>query len=159
MAHSTDSQGRGAAAQRGGTLRFAQEQVSTLDPMALGDVYSATVAAQIHRGLLFYGTNLTPMPDLAESWTISRDGLDYVFRIRRDARFHNGRPVRIQDVIYSFERIFAPGGDPGLAGPFLSVIEGTDAYAAGRATHISGLTTLSDRQLRIRLTHRTANFL
>ena len=34
--------------QRGGVLRFVQEQVSTLDPLALGDVYSATVAAQIH---------------------------------------------------------------------------------------------------------------
>jgi ABC-type transport system substrate-binding protein len=79
-----------ASPKRGGTLRFVQEQVSTLDPLPLGDVYSATVAAQIHRGLLFYGTNLTPMPDLAESWTISRDGLDYVFRSARAPGFTTG---------------------------------------------------------------------
>jgi len=158
-AHSLNSIGQNATPQRGGVLRFAQEQVSTLDPMALGDVYSATVAAQIHRGLLFYGTNLTPMPDLAESWTISRDGLDYVFRIRQGARFHNGRALTVQDVIFSFERIFTPDGDPGLAGPFLSVIEGADDYAAGRATRIRGLTVLSERHLRIRLERPATHFL
>lgn len=145
--------------QRGGVLRFVQEQVSTLDPLALSDVYSATVAAQIHRGLLFYGTNLVPMPDLAESWTISRDGLDYVFRLRQDAKFHNGRKVTVQDVIYSFERIFTPGGDPGLAGPFLAVIEGAEEFAAGKAEHIRGLTALSDRNLRIHLKRPYAHFL
>ncbi|HEX7880701.1 MAG TPA: ABC transporter substrate-binding protein [Candidatus Eisenbacteria bacterium] len=145
--------------KRGGTLRFVQEQVSTLDPLPLGDVYSATVAAQIHRGLLFYGTNLTPMPDLAESWTISRDGLDYVFRLRQGARFHNGRDVTMKDVIFTFERTFAPGGDPGLAGPFLSVIDGAEEFAAGKATRIKGITALSDRNLRIHLKRPDAHFL
>lgn len=158
-AHSRNYPAMTLSPQRGGVLRFVQEQVSTLDPMAIGDVYSATVAAQIHRGLLFCGTSLMPMPDLAESWTISRDGLDYVFRIRQGAKFHNGRALTIRDVIYSFERIFTPGGDQGLAGPFLRVIEGADEYAAGKAARISGLTALSDRNLRIRLKRPDAHFL
>jgi oligopeptide transport system substrate-binding protein len=158
-AHARATTVTGAQPKRGGTLRFVQEQVSTLDPLPLGDVYSATVAAQIHRGLLFYGTNLTPMPDLAESWTISRDGLDYVFRLRQGARFHNGRDVTMADVVFTFERMFAPGGDQGLAGPFLSVIEGAEEYAAGKAHRIKGLTILSDRNLRIHLTRPDAHFL
>jgi oligopeptide transport system substrate-binding protein len=145
--------------ERGGTLRFIQERVTTLDPKELGDVYSATVAAQVHRGLLFYGTNLTPMPDLAESWTISRDGLEFIFRIRAGARFHNGRTVTADDFIYTFQRIFTPGGDPGLAGQFLSVIEGAEEYHAGRVSRIRGLTALSDRSLRIRLARPDASFL
>ena len=42
-------------------------------------------------------------PSLAESWTISPDGLVYEFKLRR-AKFHNGDPVTAEDVKYSFER-------------------------------------------------------
>src|SRR5262245_45200236 len=43
-------------------------------------------------------------PSLAESWTMSRDGLVYEFVLRKGARFHNGDPVTAEDVRYSFER-------------------------------------------------------
>jgi len=99
------------------------------------------------------------MPDLAESWTISRDGLDYVFRLRQGAKFHNGRDVTMKDVIFTFERTFAPGGDQGLAGPFLSVIDGAEEFAAGKATRIKGITALSERNLRIHLKRPDAHFL
>jgi peptide/nickel transport system substrate-binding protein len=43
-------------------------------------------------------------PSLAESWTVSRDGLVYEFVLRKGARFHNGEPVTAEDVKFSFER-------------------------------------------------------
>ncbi len=43
-------------------------------------------------------------PSLAESWTVSPDGLAYEFLIRKDTRFHNGDPVTSEDVKFSFER-------------------------------------------------------
>jgi peptide/nickel transport system substrate-binding protein len=43
-------------------------------------------------------------PGLAESWTVSPDGLTYEFVLRRGAKFHNGEPVTAEDVKYSFER-------------------------------------------------------
>src|SRR6266540_5913251 len=51
-----------------------------------------------------------PMPagdntaSLAESWTVSRDGLVYEFVLRKNARFHNGDVVTADDVKFSFER-------------------------------------------------------
>jgi len=51
-------------------------------------------------------------PSLAESWTVSPDGLAYEFLLRKDTRFHNGDPVTSEDVRFSFERyrgIFARG--------------------------------------------------
>src|SRR2546425_11107103 len=42
-------------------------------------------------------------PSLAESWTISADGLTYEFVLRPGARFHNGGPVTAEDVKVSFE--------------------------------------------------------
>ena len=43
-------------------------------------------------------------PSLAESWTMSPDGLTYEFVLRAGARFHNGDPVTADDVKFSFER-------------------------------------------------------
>src|SRR3989475_12591622 len=43
-------------------------------------------------------------PSLAESWTVSADGLAHEFLIRKDVRFHNGEPVTGEDVKFSFER-------------------------------------------------------
>ncbi len=43
-------------------------------------------------------------PSLAESWSVSADGLTYEFVLRKGARFHNGDPVTADDVKFSFER-------------------------------------------------------
>ena len=43
-------------------------------------------------------------PSLAESWSVSKDGLVYEFVLRRGVRFHNGDPVTAEDVKFSFER-------------------------------------------------------
>ncbi len=43
-------------------------------------------------------------PSLAESWTMSKDGLTYEFVLRRGVKFHNGDPVTAEDVKFSFER-------------------------------------------------------
>ena len=43
-------------------------------------------------------------PCLAESWSVSKDGLTYEFVIRKNAKFHNGEPVTPEDVKFSFER-------------------------------------------------------
>src|SRR5438309_1257029 len=43
-------------------------------------------------------------PSLAESWTVSRDGLMYEFMVRKGVKFHNGEPVTTEDVKFSFER-------------------------------------------------------
>jgi len=45
-----------------------------------------------------------PMPSLAETWTMSHDGLTYEFVLRNSAKFHNGDPVTAEDVKFSFER-------------------------------------------------------
>jgi peptide/nickel transport system substrate-binding protein len=48
-------------------------------------------------------------PSLAESWTVSKDGLVYDFVLRKGPRFHNGDPVTAEDVKFSFERYRGSG--------------------------------------------------
>ena len=43
-------------------------------------------------------------PSLAESWSMSPDGLVYEFVLRKNAKFHNGDPVTAEDVKFSLER-------------------------------------------------------
>jgi len=43
-------------------------------------------------------------PSLAESWTVSKDGLVYEFVLRKGVKFHDGQPVTAEDVKFSFER-------------------------------------------------------
>lgn len=50
----------------------------------------------------------TIKPGLAESWTISPDGKTYTFKIRKDVKFCDGRPMTIDDVVYSLKRWVDP---------------------------------------------------
>jgi peptide/nickel transport system substrate-binding protein len=65
-------------------------------------------------------------PSLAESWTLSPDGLVYEFVLRRGVKFHNGEPVTAEDVKFSLERYRGAG-----AGPFktrIAAIEAVDPH-------------------------------
>jgi peptide/nickel transport system substrate-binding protein len=48
-------------------------------------------------------------PSLAESWSVSKDGLTYEFVLRKNAKFHNGDPVTPEDVKFSYERYRGSG--------------------------------------------------
>src|SRR5215470_8593548 len=58
----------------------------------------------IHDAVVKPMTGTMTGPSLAESWTVSKDGLVYEFVLRKNARFHNGDPVTADDVKFSFER-------------------------------------------------------
>src|SRR3989441_5161138 len=51
-------------------------------------------------------------PELAESWQIAADGMSVTFKLRKDARFHDGTPVTAKDVKWSFDRAVTVGGFP-----------------------------------------------
>ncbi len=57
-----------------------------------------------NRLLQYDATMMNPKPDVASSWTVSDDGLTYVFTLREDVRFHNGKGVTAHDVVYSWNR-------------------------------------------------------
>ena len=48
-------------------------------------------------------------PSLAESWSVSKDGIAYEFILRKGIRFHNGDPVTAEDVKFTFDRYKGSG--------------------------------------------------
>src|SRR5690606_8227984 len=79
-------------------------------------------------GLVEVNADLGIEPALAESWTVSDDGLTYVFKIREGVRFHNDRTMTADDVVYSLQRIL----DPEVASPQASrFAQVTSAVATG----------------------------
>jgi len=95
------------AAPPSGTLTvplFAQP--ATLDPALVTSLAEKQVVTQIFEGLVRFDAMLTPQPALAGSFTSK--GRVWTFRLRADARFHDGRAVRAKDVIASLKRALAP---------------------------------------------------
>lgn len=64
-----------------------------------------TVADSIFNGLVALDQNLTPQPDLAQSWDISEDGQVYTFHLVPGVQWHDGQPFTSADVKFTFEEI------------------------------------------------------
>lgn len=80
---------------------------ATLDPRFATDAVGSRISSLIFNSLIRLGPNLEALPDAAESWKLN--GSIYTFYLRRDLRFHNGRPLNIDDVKFSMDQINSPG--------------------------------------------------
>lgn len=103
----------------------------------------------VFTGLVSLNPALELVPELAESWEISDDGTVYTFHLRRNARFHDGRPVTAQDVIYSWERAADPATDSDTVLTYLGDIVGVREKHAGAAGTIRGLRAIDDHTLEV----------
>lgn len=99
--------GSDGEAKAGGTLTmgFHIQQVLTLDPpqVNLGAV-AGELLANLFASLVMFDEQLNIVPDLAEEWEVSTDGLQYTFRLREGLTFHDGEPLTADDVVYTYER-------------------------------------------------------
>jgi peptide/nickel transport system substrate-binding protein len=92
----------------GGVLSIAMgSDIRSLEPTVNRDSNTDNVLFHIFEGLVGYRADLSIGPVLAESWTVSDDGLSYSFTIREGAMFHNDEPVTSEDVKWSWERVNA----------------------------------------------------
>ncbi len=105
------------APARAQVLEIATDQSPVgLDPHIATAFSTAMINSVIYEGLTAIDRDLRTVPGLAESWTVSADGLTYDFKLRPGATFHNGRAVTPADVIASIARV----RDPKTASPLAS---------------------------------------
>ncbi len=99
-----------AATGGGGTLTYAQSIVVTKidaqDPLQYPTGYEAVFL--IFDNLVRLGPDMTPKPDLAQSWETSTDGLTWTFHLRQGVKFHDGTPFNAAAVKFNIERIQDP---------------------------------------------------
>ncbi|HOX04821.1 MAG TPA: ABC transporter substrate-binding protein [Planctomycetota bacterium] len=91
------------------TLRIAvPKDPKTLDPIEIDETLPEGVARRIFNCLVRYNPDLSLAPDLAESWTVSADGLVYTFTMQSAVRFQNGREMTAADAAWSLSRLADP---------------------------------------------------
>ena len=112
----------GAATRSGGHIT----EGGALEIQGLNPVLNTTAAGQARLMPLLFSSLVTLVPpdgrprgDLAESWTVSNDGLTYAFQLRKGVTFHDGRPLTAEDVKFTFASIL----DPAVGSPHRARVE------------------------------------
>ncbi|MDB4443962.1 glutathione ABC transporter substrate-binding protein [bacterium] len=107
------------APKRGGVLTYATgTDALTLDPQFIKDVPTSRVIQHMHETLVARDINMTFIPGLAVSWSVSEDNLTWTFKLRKGVTFHDGAPFNAEAVKFTFERI----KDPEIGSPRKSMV-------------------------------------
>ncbi|MEW6642031.1 MAG: ABC transporter substrate-binding protein [Pseudomonadota bacterium] len=89
--------------RRGGRLNFViHPEPTTLVCFNTTEGPAIQASSKVVEGLLTYDFDLNPRPQLATAWSVSEDGLQYRFELRRNVSWHDGQPFTAADVVYSF---------------------------------------------------------
>jgi ABC-type oligopeptide transport system substrate-binding subunit/class 3 adenylate cyclase len=111
-------------------LRLARLEPGTLDPTLAISINEGIIVNQLFAGLAVQTPELGILPDLAESWEVSRGGRQYTFRLRDDASWSDGVRVTAHDVEYAWKRVL----DPAIASRNASLlydVKGAEAFHQG----------------------------
>lgn len=80
----------------------------TFDPAQAKDSQTNTVLKFLYEGLVRIDENGKEAAGVAKDWTVSEDGLKYVFNLNPDAKWSNGDPITAEDFVRSWERALKP---------------------------------------------------
>jgi len=94
---------------------------SNLLPLLSADSTSHQIAGLVFNGLVKYDKDVQIVGDLAESWTVSPDGLVITFHLRKGVRWHDGHPFTAHDCLYTYQVTIDPKTPTAYAGDFLKV--------------------------------------
>ena len=81
---------------------------TTLDPHKILTAFESTIMTDLFVALATTSAEDKIIPGSAESWTISEDGLKYTFKIRKNLKWSDGKPLSSYDFLYSLRRQVSP---------------------------------------------------
>lgn len=135
-------------------LVLVENGPNSMDIHGVGTSFRSYVAAwNMYDRLVSFGIKTLPdgtqmydyskiVPELAESYSVAPDGKSFTFKIRRDAKFHDGAPVTAHDAKWSYDRAVSVGGFP------------TFQMAAGSLTKPEQFVVVDDYTFRVDLPKR-----
>jgi peptide/nickel transport system substrate-binding protein len=111
-----------ATGKKGGTMRVGQlAPVASMNPLTVSDAGGLNLLAQVGEYLTFDNDTTQKLePMLATSWSPNGDGTVWTFHLRDGVKFHNGKTMTADDVVYTFKQI----SDPHNASNALSTLGG-----------------------------------
>ena len=136
-----------------------REDPPTLDPALVTDNLSDAVTSNVFRGLVTMDPEtLAIAPAVADSWSISPDGLAYTFHLRPGVVFHNGRTLTADDVAWSFRRLLRKETNSPRRW-LLEPVAGSAAFTEGRSPDVAGMVIEAPDRITLRLEKPFAPFL
>ena len=128
----------------------------TLDPVQMNDGASLVVGNLIYDGLLKFSPTLKLESAIAESWSTSKDGKTLIFKIRENAKFHDGTKIKAEDVVASLMRALSPESK---VRKYFDCILGADEKSGVAGGSLIGLTAIDQHTLQIILKYSFPPFL
>ena len=116
----------------GGILRYGTDSEPTgFDPHTVSEEASLRIINQLYETLVSTNADMTFYGQLAESWE-TPDNVTYIFHLRQGVKFHSGREMTADDVVYSFDRVLGKtdAGDIGALGSSSSYYGGIASVEA-----------------------------
>ncbi len=97
-------------APKDNVLRYVTgSEPESLDPQFGTGQPEARIYLALYDGLVeYHPKTMEPIPAIAESWETRTDGTEYLFHLRKNAKFSNGDPITAKDFVYSFRRALSP---------------------------------------------------
>ena len=108
-----------AGPKYGGTVRMsAYADTKDWDPLGSASLSSVISYSQLYNQIVQFDTTNTQevVGDLAESWELSADGQQYTFRIHEGVNWHDGKPLTVDDIIFTMHRYGNPCNATGRSG-------------------------------------------
>jgi peptide/nickel transport system substrate-binding protein len=97
------------SAHYGGTVTIGHSsKPDIINPILTSETISVHLMNLIFSSLVRFDSAQRPVPDLAKSWEVSKDGLVWTFFLRDDVKFHDGHPLTAQDVEFTYRAIMNP---------------------------------------------------
>ena len=150
-ARSGEAAGEAAAAQEVVFRRGNGPEPDTLDPQRAEDESSREILRDLFEGLVGEAPDGMPVPGAAESWTVSEDGLDWIFVLREDGRWSNGDAVTAGDFVAALRRAVDPATASTSAGLLAPLAAASEVIDGREAPEALGVEALDERRLLIRL--------
>jgi peptide/nickel transport system substrate-binding protein len=129
-----------AVAPVGGTLIIAMnlDDVVTLDPAYAGETTNLFIHINTYDTLVDIRPEdlNTIVPRLAETWEVNADFTEFIFHLRKDAKFASGNPVTSADVVFSWNRLLNVAGAPAFNLDGVGKVEAVDDYTVKVSTTV-----------------------
>ncbi len=117
--------------------------IKTFDPTMVSTTTSLEPISMVFTGLVTLDDNQKVVPELAQSWSTSPDGMTWTFTLRANLKFSDSTPLTSKDVVYSLDRALQPDLASPAAPSYLNLIKDSDKLLTHKITTIIGDSVLA----------------